>query len=183
MVNTGVTSLILARSHTFVEIDHAISSMAILLPSADSRRVVVNYKRQYVHEVLVNCTEKSVVRLTDCPDMTIAVDWDVKHKTKPTKHTKDGSHVIPISALYRSALYWQSSVSQKPQNKTKNKQLNLFQQEIQCVDAYCLIFRLLSSGLCGTISTLVKVFRIIPEFRILRLAIESQPKKAEFGRF
>ena len=28
--------------------------MAILLPSADSRRVVVIYKRKYVHKVLVN---------------------------------------------------------------------------------------------------------------------------------
>ena len=40
---------------------------AILLPSADSRRVVVSYKRKYVHEVLVNhlvklAQEKSVVR-------------------------------------------------------------------------------------------------------------------------
>ena len=25
--------------------------------------------------------EKSVVRWTDCPDMTIAVDWDAKHQT------------------------------------------------------------------------------------------------------
>ena len=31
----GVTSLILARSHTFVEIDHETISMVILLPSAD----------------------------------------------------------------------------------------------------------------------------------------------------
>ena len=40
---------------------------AILLPSADSRRVVVSYKRKYVHEVLVNhlvklAQEKSMVR-------------------------------------------------------------------------------------------------------------------------
>ena len=63
----GVASLIPARSHTFVEIDHEIISMAILLPSADSRRVVVSYKQEYVQEVLVNCLvelaqEKSVVR-------------------------------------------------------------------------------------------------------------------------
>ena len=32
----GVTSLIVARSHTFVEIGHAIISMVILLPSAES---------------------------------------------------------------------------------------------------------------------------------------------------
>ena len=63
----GVASLIPARSHTFAEIDHEMMSMAILLPSADSRRVVVHYKGKYVHEVLVNCLaklalEKSVVR-------------------------------------------------------------------------------------------------------------------------
>ena len=47
-------SSIPARSHTFVEIDHRLISTVILLPSADSRRVVVSYKRKYVHEVLVN---------------------------------------------------------------------------------------------------------------------------------
>ena len=62
----GITSSITARSHTF-EIDHEIISMAILLPSADSRIVVVRYKRKYVHVVLVNrlvklAQEKSVVR-------------------------------------------------------------------------------------------------------------------------
>ena len=34
--DTGVVSLILVRSHTFVEIDHEIISMVILLPSAES---------------------------------------------------------------------------------------------------------------------------------------------------
>ena len=51
----------------FMEIDHEIISMAILLPSADSRRVVVSYKLKYVHKVLVKClvklaVENSVVR-------------------------------------------------------------------------------------------------------------------------
>ena len=46
----GVASSIPARSHTFVEIDHEIISTVILLPSADS----FNYKRKYVHELLVN---------------------------------------------------------------------------------------------------------------------------------
>ena len=50
----GVLSLIPALSYTFVEIDREIISMAILLPSADSRRVVVIYKRKNVKEVLVN---------------------------------------------------------------------------------------------------------------------------------
>ena len=62
-----VASLIPAQSHTFVEVDHEIISTAILLPSADSRRVVVSYKQKYVHEVLVNhlvklAQEKSVFR-------------------------------------------------------------------------------------------------------------------------
>ena len=50
----GVASLIQARSQTFVEIDNEIVSRAILLPSADSKRAVVSYKRKYVHKVLVD---------------------------------------------------------------------------------------------------------------------------------
>ena len=48
-------------------------------PSAFSRRAVVSYWRKYVHEVLVNrlgglsLPRKSVVRLTDCPDITLDV--------------------------------------------------------------------------------------------------------------
>ena len=46
--------------------DHEIISTAILLPSTDSRRVVVSYKRKYVQELqrkyvqeaLVNCLVK-----------------------------------------------------------------------------------------------------------------------------
>ena len=63
----GVASSILTRSHTFVEIDHEIISTAILLPSTNSRRVVVSYKQRYVHEPLVNrlvklAQEKRVAR-------------------------------------------------------------------------------------------------------------------------
>ena len=88
-----VASLIPARSHTFVEIDHEIFSYAILPPSADSRRVVVSYKQKCLQELLVKCSvklsqENNVVRRTDHPDMTIAVDYDVKNQTKLTKHTK-----------------------------------------------------------------------------------------------
>ena len=43
-VDPGVMSLIPARSHTLVEIDHEIISTLILLPSADSRRAAVSYK-------------------------------------------------------------------------------------------------------------------------------------------
>ena len=48
-------------------------------PSADSRGAVVSYWRKYVHEVLVNrlgglsLPRKSVGRLTDRPDMILAV--------------------------------------------------------------------------------------------------------------
>ena len=55
----GVVSLILAWSHTSLEIDHEILSTDILLASTDSRRVAVSYKRKYVHEVMVDCLVKS----------------------------------------------------------------------------------------------------------------------------
>ena len=55
----GVVSWIPAQSHSFVEIDHKIFSTVIILPSAALfKRVVVSYKRKYVHEVLVNCLFK-----------------------------------------------------------------------------------------------------------------------------
>ena len=62
----GVACWIPAWSHTFMEIDHEVISTAILIPSADPRRVV-SYKRKYVHKVLVDCLvklnqEKSMVR-------------------------------------------------------------------------------------------------------------------------
>ena len=50
-----------------------------LSPSAFSRSAAVSYWRKYVHEVLVNrlgglsLPRKSVVRLTDRPDMTLDV--------------------------------------------------------------------------------------------------------------
>ena len=50
----GVASLIPAQSHTFIEIDREIISMAILLPCADSRRVnvVASYRQEYELKVL-----------------------------------------------------------------------------------------------------------------------------------
>ena len=51
----GVASSIPVRSHTLVEIDHEmISTVTLLLPLIHSRRVVVSYKRKYVHQLLVN---------------------------------------------------------------------------------------------------------------------------------
>ena len=54
-ISQGVASSIPARYHTFVEIDHEIiSTVILLLPLIYSRRVVVSYKRKYVHKLLVN---------------------------------------------------------------------------------------------------------------------------------
>ena len=60
-------------------------------PSSFSRRAVVSYWRKYVHKVLVNCLgglslpRKSVVRLTDRPDMTL--DAYPGHKTTIQQQT------------------------------------------------------------------------------------------------
>ena len=45
----GVASSIPVRSHTFVDIDHEIISMVILLLP-----LIVSYKQKYVHKVLVH---------------------------------------------------------------------------------------------------------------------------------
>ena len=50
----GIASLIPARYHTFVEIDHEIPSTGHSPPYADSRRGFVSYKGKCVHKVLVN---------------------------------------------------------------------------------------------------------------------------------
>ena len=74
-------------------------------PSAFSRRAVVSYWRKYVHEALVNrlgglsLPRKSVVRLTDRPDMTL----DVYRGRKTTMQQNSKSGVrgsIPGLATY-----------------------------------------------------------------------------------
>ena len=59
----AVASLIPAQSNAFVEIDHEKVSTVILLPSIDSRSVVVSYKRKYVSTKLAQ--EKSVNKLNE----------------------------------------------------------------------------------------------------------------------
>ena len=55
----GVTSLIPARSHTFLEIDYEIISMVILVPSTESfKKNCCQLQVKYVHLVLVNCLFK-----------------------------------------------------------------------------------------------------------------------------
>ena len=39
-------------------------------------------QKELVNHLFKLAQEKSEVRGTDRPDMTIAVDWDVKHQTK-----------------------------------------------------------------------------------------------------
>ena len=43
----GVTSSFPARFHTLVEIDYEMISTGTLLPSADSRRILISYMRKY----------------------------------------------------------------------------------------------------------------------------------------
>ena len=65
-------------------------------PSAFSRKAVVSYWRKYVHEVLVNrlgglsLPRKSVVRLTDRPDMTLDVYGG--RKTTIQQHSPTGAN-------------------------------------------------------------------------------------------
>ena len=86
----GVASSIPARSHTFVEIDHEIISTVILIPSAESfMKGCCQLQAKVCARLLVNCLfklaqEKSVVRWTDRPAMTIAVDLGRKAR-KQTK--------------------------------------------------------------------------------------------------
>ena len=81
-------SSIPARSHNFVEIDHEIISTVILLPSADSFKkgccqLQAKVCARITGKPLVQaCPGKSVVRWTDRPAMTIAVDLGRKAKKK-----------------------------------------------------------------------------------------------------
>ena len=76
-----------------MEIDHEIIYTVILLPSAESfMKGCCQLQAKVCAQLLVNCLfklaqEKSVVRLTDRPAMTIAVDLGRK-ATKQTKQTK-----------------------------------------------------------------------------------------------
>ena len=88
----GVASLIPARSHTFVEIDHEIISTVILLPSADSFKKgccqlqAKVFARITGYPLVQACPGKSVVRGTDRPAMTIAVD--LGRKATKNKYVK-----------------------------------------------------------------------------------------------
>ena len=90
-------------------------------PSADSRGAVVSYWQKYVHEVLVNCLgglslpRKSVVRLTDHPDMTLDVYRGCKTTTKKAVafETLLLNHKIKLVYLRSCSNNWQKKSLQQ----------------------------------------------------------------------
>ena len=70
-----------------------------------SRRAVVSYWRKYVHEVLVNrlgglsLPRKSVVRLTDRPDMTLDVYRGRKTTIQPTNQLQTNIDICGTSCV------------------------------------------------------------------------------------
>ena len=55
------------------------------LPLNHSRRVVVSYKRKYVHEVLVTCLFKLAQENVWLSELTVPLlTWDVKQQNKQT---------------------------------------------------------------------------------------------------
>ena len=106
----GVASSILALSHTFAEIDHEIISTVILLPSAESFKkgccqLQAKVCARSTGLLLIQaCPGKSVVRSTDRPAMTIAVDLGRK-ATKQTNNvhttTLVGRHIDLLQSLKR----------------------------------------------------------------------------------
>ena len=71
--------MLLHMFRAYLKCRYPVWQHTFVSPSAFSRRAVVSYWRKYVHEVLVNrlgglsLPRKSVVRLTDRPDMTLDV--------------------------------------------------------------------------------------------------------------
>ena len=113
----GVASLISARSHTFVEIDHEIISTVILLPSAESFKKGCCQLQAKVcpwstGQLLVQaCPGKSVVRRSDRSSMTIAVV--LGHKaTKQTK-TRWVSYDIKFTRQGFENAWWIATLAER----------------------------------------------------------------------
>ena len=94
-VSTGNTQIILRISAGWSE-HSGFTLISYALNHKILRRAVVSYWRKYVHEVLVNrlgglsLPRKSVVRLTDRPDMTL----DVYRGRKKKQSIKAKNHKI-----------------------------------------------------------------------------------------
>ena len=84
-----------------------IPSTYLVSPSADSRRAVVSYWLKYVHQVLVNqlgglsLPRKSVVRLIDCPDMTVAV-----YRGRKTTTQQQRCCIIIMQCTKNTDIFW-----------------------------------------------------------------------------
>ena len=109
----GILELFLKTVHEIYHETLIITTLVIFFgvwqhtfvsPSAFSRRAVVSYWQKYVHEVLVNCLgglslpRKSVVRLTDHPNMTL----DVYRGRKTTMQQQQQNRAIEV-LLYKDS--------------------------------------------------------------------------------
>ena len=148
--------MIPALSHTFVEIDHEIISVTILLPSTDSRRVVVSYKRKYAHEVLVNrlvtfAQEKSVVRCRDFP----WPDFGPNNGTFPVKNEqklpKIMVHIIPnfLVLHFTDFMIIRSKIPklQMHENLHKNVNENIFSFTFLCKFSWTLCWAIKATNM------------------------------------
>ena len=133
----GVASLIPAQSHTYMEIDHEITSTVILLPSAESFmkgfcRLQAKVCARSTGKLLVQaCPGKSVVRWTDRPAITIAVDWGRK-ATKTNKQIE--YYIIWLQVLLETQLDVEKSKVEQ-----EKKKIGLFQEQIRdLVSLHCL---------------------------------------------
>ena len=132
--------------HTFVSL------------SAFSRRAVVSYWRKYVHEVLVNrlgglsLPRKSVVRLTDRPDMTLDVYCGRKTTIQQQQQLNhfiiifflNGSYythgIHSISWIYKVCLYICLSVHLSIRSSVCSSICQLFDQTFALNVFDCLYF-------------------------------------------
>ena len=103
---------LLYRTHPVTQgsrVRYPVWQHTFVSPSAFSRRAVVSNWRKYVHEVLVNrigglsLPRKSVVRLTDRPDMTLDVYRGRKTTIQQQQNTP--SVIIGFMALLFNYLY------------------------------------------------------------------------------
>ena len=123
-------------------------------PSAFSRRAVVNYWGKYVHEVLVNhlgglsLPRKSVVRLTDRPDMTFDV-----YRGRKTTIQYNNSRWIHFSKtkkikLFRTTFIWLNfaytviilNIGTDRSEQTVQTQIRLLLMEQSDQGLLCLLF-------------------------------------------
>ena len=104
ITDPGFVSSIQARPYTFVEIGHKYFLQSFLpliqerLLSVTNESICIKYWLTPLYKL---AQEKKVARLTDCLDMTITVDWDVKLRTKQTKQNFKLQLRLKMCVLYR----------------------------------------------------------------------------------